>query len=51
MKPLLWATSIQGTQNLVAEKYSHNLCICYLYERDTSIQGEGTVFLGHETWV
>ena len=31
MKPLLWATSIQEAQDLVAEKCSYNLCICYLY--------------------
>ena len=24
-------TSIQGTQNLVPVKCSHNLCICYLF--------------------
>ena len=24
-------TAIEGTQNLVPEKYSHNPCICYLY--------------------
>ena len=34
-------TSIRGTKNLVPEKCSHNLCICYLYWRETSIQGEG----------
>ena len=22
---------LQGTQNFVPKKYSHNLCICYLY--------------------
>ena len=45
-------TSIQGTQNLVSEKCSHNLCICYVYWRDTtSFQGKGTLFLGLETWI
>ena len=28
-------TSIQGTQNLVAKKCLHNLCVSYLYWRDT----------------
>ena len=51
MKPLLWATSIQEIQNWVPEKCSYNLCICYLYWRDTSIQGEETIFLGYETLV
>ena len=37
--------TIQGTQNLVTEKCSHNLCICYLYSMDTSIQGKGHFFL------
>ena len=52
---LLWDTSIQGTppftgtQNLVPEKCSQNLCICYLYWRDTFIQGKETLFLGPET--
>ena len=37
-------TSIQETQNMVPEKCSHNLCICYLYYGSrklgfTSIQG------------
>lgn len=37
VEPLLWDTryprdsSIQGTQNLVAKKCLHNLCVCYLY--------------------
>ena len=44
-------TSIQGTQNLVPKKCSHNLCIFYLCCRDTSIQGKGTLFLCHKTWV
>lgn len=30
-------TSIQGKQNLVPKKCSHDLCICYLYLRKTSI--------------
>ena len=30
-------TSIQGKQNLVPKKCSHDLCICYLYLRETSI--------------
>ena len=47
---LLWDTSIQGTppftgtQNLVPEKCSQNLCICYLYGRDTFIQRKETLF-------
>ena len=48
---LLWDTSIQGTQTLVPEKHPYNLCICYLYKRDTSIQGTGTHFLGPEAQV
>ena len=27
----------------------HNLCICYIYRRDTSILGKRTLFVGHET--
>ena len=41
----------QGTQNLVPEKCSHNLCIGYLYCRDTFIQGKGQYFWGSETKV
>ena len=37
-------TSIQGTQNWVPKKCSHNLCILYLYCSDTSIQGKGHFF-------
>ena len=44
IEALLWYTSIQGTQNLVTEKCSHNVCICYLYWRETSIQGNWTLF-------
>ena len=44
-------TSIQGTQNWVPKKCSHNLCILYLYCSDTSIQGKGTLFLGHKSWL
>ena len=40
----MWKHTIQGTQNLVTEKCSHNLCICYLYSMDTSIQGKGHFF-------
>ena len=43
VKPFLWDTFIQGTESLVLEKCSHNLCICYLYLGDTSIQGKGTL--------
>ena len=32
-------------------KCSHNLCICCLYWRDTSIQGKGTLILGPKTWI
>ena len=40
VEPLLCDTvSIQRTQDLVSEKRPHNLCICYLYVRDTSIKG------------
>ena len=46
VEPLLWDTSIQGTQNLVPEKGPRNLCIYYLYWRDTSIQKNGTLFSG-----
>ena len=42
-------TIIQGTQDLVPAKSSYNLCICYLFWTDTSIQGKGTFFLGPET--
>ena len=32
VEPLLWDTSMQGTQNLFREeKRPHNLCLCYLY--------------------
>ena len=41
---VMWKHTIQGTQNLVTEKCSHNLCICYLYSMDTSIQGKGHFF-------
>ena len=44
-------TSIQGTRDLVPKKRPHNLWICYLYWRDTSIQGKGARFLGPETRV
>ena len=44
-EPLGWDSSNQGTQNLIPEKCSHNLCICYLCWRDTSIQGKETLFL------
>ena len=40
----MWKQTIQGTQNLVTEKCSHNLRICYLYLVDTSIQGKGHFF-------
>ena len=43
VKPFLWDTFIQGTKSLVPEKCSHNLCICYLYWGDTSIQGKRTL--------
>ena len=48
MEPLVWHTSIPGTppfrgQNLVLEKCPHNLCIYYLFWRDTSIEGKGTL--------
>ena len=49
MELLLWDTSILGTENLVPEKCLHNLCICYLYGRDTSIPGKRTLFVGRET--
>ena len=45
---VFWDTSIQGTLNLVPEKSSHNLCICYLCWRDTSFRGKGTIFQGPE---
>ena len=32
---------IQDTQTLFPEKHPHNLCICYRYWRDTSIQSRG----------
>ena len=51
VEPLLWDTSFQWTQNLVPENCSHDLCICYLYWRDTSIQGKGALFEGPETRV
>ena len=41
-------TSTQGTQNLVLEKRPDNICIYYLYLRDTSFQGKGTL-LGPKT--
>ena len=53
VEPLHWDTSIQGTppfkghKNLVPEKCSHNLCICYLYlgERDTFVGPKAQVLL------
>ena len=45
LEPLLCDTfSIQRTQDLVSEKRPHNLCICYLYLRNTSI------IKGHKFW-
>ena len=51
MEPLLWDTSIHWTPPFRVhkiwprkEKSSHNLCICYLYWRDTTFQGKGTLF-------
>ena len=43
--------SIQRTQNSIPENCSHYLCICYLYWRDTSFQGKGTLLLGPKTWL
>ena len=41
LEHLYWKdTSIHGTQSVVWEKCSHNLCICYLYWSDT--QGSHT---------
>ena len=37
-------TPLKQIKNLVSEKRSHNLCICYLCWRDISIQGKWTVF-------
>ena len=51
VEPLLWdsrITSIQGTQNLVLEKRPDNICIYYLYLRDTSFPGKETL-LGPKT--
>ena len=31
VKPFLWDTFIQGTESLVLEKCSYNLCFTYLY--------------------
>ena len=41
-----WTPPFQGTQNLVPEKCSHNLCICYLYWRDCTplFRGMGHFF-------
>ena len=53
-EPLLWDTFIQLIQNSIPEKFSHNLCICYLCWRDTSIQGKGSQNRGHrssQTWL
>lgn len=36
-EPLHWDTKIQG-KKLVPENFSHNLCLCYLYLKDPSIQ-------------
>ena len=51
VETFLWDTSIQGTQNLTPKNCSHNICICYLYGRDASIQWKGTLFLGPETQI
>ena len=45
VEPLLWDSSIQGTQNLVREKCSHNLCIFYLEGTPPSREK------GHIFWV
>ena len=47
----MWKHTIQGTQNLVAENCSHNLCICYLYSmaRDT-FSGSLTLYLTSIQW-
>ena len=37
-------TPLKQIKNLVSEKRSHKLCICYLCWRDISIQGKWTVF-------
>ena len=52
--PFIWNTFIWGTapfrgQNLIPEKCSHNLCTCYLYSRDNSVQGKETLFLSPKT--
>ena len=46
LRKKLYRNTIQGTQNLVRERRPHNLSICYLYWRDTSISGKETGFLG-----
>ena len=43
-------TSIQETQNLVLEKCPHNLCICYQYWRDISIQGKAGLWKCTGDW-
>ena len=44
-------TSIQGKQNLVPKKCSHDLCICYLYLRKTStISGVRDTLCAPKPW-
>ena len=43
--------SIQRTQNSIPENCSHFLYICYLYWRDTSFQGKGTLLPGPKNQV
>ena len=48
---LFWDTSIKETPPFTKfgpGKMFSNLCICYLYRRNSSIQGKGTFSLGPE---
>ena len=42
--PLFKGQKIWSQKNVL-----HNLCICYIYRRDTSILGKRTLFVGRET--
>ena len=53
VEPPLWDTSIQGTQNLVPEECSCNLCICFcinFYWREISIKEKGHFSRSQNSW-
>ena len=46
VEPLLWDSSIRGTQNLVPEKCSHSLRICCTLLKRLLYSGERDTFSG-----